>query len=149
MADFVGDGLPVRAEAEEEVWEEPAVPARGWVGRGPARKAPCMGRDRPFWDGGRPLLPRVMATEEEMPAGKQTGPPGRGPRGLPEGGRQDLGGKDDGIKFMIKLAAGEFDADPFPEDFYGDVRGMLAKEFDLDKKDSGIAGRQCFRLRML
>ena len=50
---------------------------------------------------------------------------------------------------MIKLAAGEFDSEPFSDTFYEGIRGMIAKEFGLERDDWHVAERQCFRLRMI
>ena len=170
MADFVDDGLPVRIVEEkygEDVKEKngeveppdtaepsgkprwPGEEARGWLGRGPTRKAPCMGRDRAFWDGGGLCSPGRWPPDRRRLPEARPGLMSKIREVFQEGVRRTAGDGGDGIAFMIRLAAGEFADDPFPEEFYGRIRDLVADEFGMEAIDYEVAERQCFRLRML
>ena len=151
------DGLPVRvpeigqATQDREYDQElPEGTWKGWLGEGPPREAPFMGKRRPFADGGG------LCSPGRWPPNKRLLPKvGQGALLDKVAGlfRQDLKNKTTGggdiFGFMLRLAAGRFDACPFGARLLDEVRAATCGAFGVPDGEKGIAEGQAMHLGIL
>ena len=58
-------------------------------------------------------------------------------------------GKDDPLRFMLKLAAGRFKACPFREDTLEETRATIRSAVGMGSDEDVVAGGQVFHLKLL
>ena len=156
-ADGVEDGLPVRLPADTAEEERRTRDVRsadegantGWVGRGLARRARTMGRERPFHDGGGLCSPgRWPSTQRKIPTWK-----GRDCFVALKAKLNSYWGRCKPGKGLIDLvlflAAGRCKTDPFDEAFTRECLAILGHTLGMTEEEMSAEPGQCFRLRAL
>jgi len=122
---------------------------KGWLGDGPPRAAPFMGKPRPYSDGGGLCSPGRWPPRQ---------------RNLPEIGQgallDEIGkmlrvdferrtGSTDLLRLILGLAAGKVTENPFDENFLAVVRSGIAEFFGVPLEDRGVAENQPMYLGIL
>ena len=149
------DGLPTRlpldVEKEKGIEQECRAadegPSTGWIGRGLARRAKTMGRDRPFHDGGGLCSPgRWPTSRRRIPVwtGRDLFITIKGMLHVYWGTVKKGKGL---LDFVLHLAAGRCKESPFTQKFLDECRAVLAEGLGLEGDKMKAEEGQCFRLR--
>jgi len=140
------DGLPIRSpevgdktnpQDSEYLDEVPQGVWRGWLGTGPPRSAPFMGRHRPYADGGGLCSPgRWPPSQRVLPEVGQEAFMDRMVELLQEDFRQRTG-HGDILRLVLGLAAGAFEKCPFNAKLLEKAREKIADEFSIPLEAMG------------
>ena len=131
-------GMPGPASAE--------VP---WRGVGNPRRAWCMGRNRPFEDGGGLCSPGRWRPSQRRPPSLGIEPMVKELKNVYEEALKGMYGKADLTKFTLKLAAGQVLNNPFCGTVLDQARNVIKSSLNLDARQCEVADGQNHYLDMI